>query len=91
MCFFTSLVCQLGDLFISYQKRKAKIKNTGKLLPGHGGMLDRIDGIIFSIPFIFIIYVVGFTDFFEIYKDAILYAIKNQWKQKLEYLDQLDP
>jgi len=78
MCFFTSLVCQLGDLFISYQKRKAKIKNTGKILPGHGGMLDRIDGIIFSIPFIFIIYVVGFTDFIEIYKDAISYAIKNQ-------------
>ena len=78
MCLLTSLACQLGDLFISYQKRKAKIKNTGKLLPGHGGMLDRIDGIIFSIPFIFIIYVIGFTDFFETYKDAILYAIKSQ-------------
>ena len=78
MCLFTSLTCQLGDLFISYQKRKAKIKNTGKILPGHGGVLDRIDGIIFSIPFIFIIYVVGFVDFFETYKDVISYAIKNQ-------------
>ena len=78
MCIFTSLVCQLGDIFISYQKRKAKIKNTGKILPGHGGMLDRIDGIIFSIPFIFVIYVVDFTDFFETYKDTILYVIKSQ-------------
>ena len=78
ICLFTSLTCQLGDLFISYQKRKAKIKNTGKILPGHGGMLDRIDGIIFSIPFVFIIYIVGFTGFFETYKDVISYAITSQ-------------
>ena len=78
MCLVVSLVCQLGDLFISYLKRKAKIKDTGKFLPGHGGVLDRIDGIIFAVSFIFIIYVVGFTDFFEIYKNAFLYAIKNQ-------------
>ena len=46
-----SLISQLGDLFISYLKRKAKIKDTGKILPGHGGFLDRVDGIIFAVPF----------------------------------------
>ena len=45
-----SLISQLGDLSISYFKRKAKIKDTGKILPGHGGILDRLDGIIFAIP-----------------------------------------
>ena len=47
---FLSLVSQIGDLIISYFKRKAKLKDTGKILPGHGGFLDRIDGIIFVMP-----------------------------------------
>jgi len=41
---------QLGDILISYIKRKAKVKNTSDILPGHGGLLDRLDGIIFGIP-----------------------------------------
>ena len=50
-CFFVSLISQIGDLFISYLKRKAKVKDTGKILPGHGGLLDRLDGIIFAVHF----------------------------------------
>ena len=51
-----SVFCQFGDLFVSYLKRKAKIKDTGKILPGHGGVLDRVDGIIFAIPFGYLLY-----------------------------------
>ena len=55
ICLFLSLICQLGDLFISYFKRKAKVKNTGSILPGHGGLLDRIDGVIFVLPAAYLI------------------------------------
>ena len=48
--FMTSLFCQLGDLFFSLLKRKAKLKDTGKILPGHGGVIDRLDGIFLGIP-----------------------------------------
>ena len=54
LCLQISIVCQLGDIFISYIKRKAKVKDTGNFLPGHGGLLDRIDGIIFAIPYVWI-------------------------------------
>ena len=55
-CLLISLVCQLVDLFISYLKRKAKIKDTGFILPGHGGLLDRVDGIIFAVPFAYLLF-----------------------------------
>ena len=50
----TSFFCQLGDLFFSYLKRKIKIKDTGNILPGHGGVLDRLDGILVGLPIGFV-------------------------------------
>ena len=59
-----SAVSQIGDITISYFKRLSKIKNTGKILPGHGGLLDRIDGMIFAFPFS---YLVLSADIFRLY------------------------
>ena len=55
-----STVSQVGDIIISYFKRLSKIKNTGKIIPGHGGLLDRIDGMIFAFPFFYIIEMTGY-------------------------------
>ena len=56
---FISLICQLGDLFFSYFKRLNNKKNTGILLPGHGGLLDRIDGLIIVLPIVYLIKIFG--------------------------------
>ena len=56
----TSVFCQLGDLFFSFLKRKGNIKDTGNFFPGHGGVLDRLDGILFGIPFGFIFLILLF-------------------------------
>ena len=57
-CLVISLSCQLGDLIISYFKRLNKVKDTGTILPGHGGLLDRIDGIILAIPVVYFMKIV---------------------------------
>ena len=50
-----SFISQVGDLIISFFKRKSKLKNTGSIIPGHGGLLDRIDGMIFAYPYSFLL------------------------------------
>ena len=53
----TSIFCQIGDLVFSFLKRKAKLQDTGKILPGHGGILDRLDGILLGVPLGFVTFV----------------------------------
>ena len=59
LVFLISSVSQIGDLIISYFKRSSKIKNTGNIIPGHGGLLDRIDGMIFVFPFVYLITIIS--------------------------------
>ena len=54
-----SLVSQIGDIILSYFKRLSKVKDTGKIIPGHGGILDRIDGMIFAFPFSYFLIILG--------------------------------
>ena len=54
----------MGDILVSYFKRKSKIKDTGKIIPGHGGLLDRIDGMVFAFPFSFIFISTGAISIF---------------------------
>ncbi len=63
--FLVSSVSQLGDIMISLFKRLSKIKDTGKLIPGHGGLLDRIDGMIFAFPFSYILLLNSYFKIFE--------------------------
>ena len=54
-----SSISQIGDLIVSYFKRRSNIKDSGKIIPGHGGLLDRIDGMIFAFPFSYLILING--------------------------------
>ena len=72
MIILISTVSQLGDILISYFKRLSNIKDTGKIIPGHGGLLDRADGMIFAFPFSYIILSANFNFFWE-------------WDRKLQY------
>ncbi len=58
-----STVSQIGDIIVSYFKRLSKVKDTGKIIPGHGGLLDRIDGMIFAFP---IVYLINLTEYLNV-------------------------
>jgi len=58
-----SIVSQIGDITISFFKRLAKISDTGNIIPGHGGLLDRIDGMIFAIPFLYLLLKLNIINF----------------------------
>ena len=58
-----STISQIGDIIISYFKRLSKLKDTGKIIPGHGGLLDRIDGMIFAFP---TIYLINLTEYLNV-------------------------
>ena len=62
--FFISSISQFEDIVISYFKRLSKIKDTGKIIPGHGGLLDRIDGMIFAFPASYLIILIDYFNFF---------------------------
>ena len=62
--FLISSVSQIGDLIVSYFKRLNKIKDTGKIIPGHGGILDRIDGMLFAFPFVYYLILNELIDIF---------------------------
>ena len=59
-----STISQLGDILISYFKRLSKIKDTGKIIPGHGGLLDRVDGMIFAFPFAYLVLSLKILEYF---------------------------
>ena len=61
--FLISTVSQIGDILISYFKRLSNIKNTGKIIPGHGGILDRVDGMIFAFPFTYLLLSTNIVNF----------------------------
>tara|TARA_B100000886_G_C20265104_1_gene424599 strand:+ start:81 stop:731 length:651 start_codon:yes stop_codon:yes gene_type:complete len=63
MAIAISSVSQIGDILISYFKRLSKIKDTGNIIPGHGGLLDRADGIIFAFPFSYVFLLLNFKFF----------------------------
>ena len=61
--FLISTISQLGDILISYFKRLSNIKDTGNIIPGHGGLLDRVDGMIFAFPFSYLLLLTNFKLF----------------------------